>query len=68
MTNIANIAKITSDYDGWGFQNSHSLAFSGFLYDVSIVETGLDWLFLVINWTKRKVLKDKASIYSNECN
>ena len=28
----------------------------GIFADVSIYETGLDWLFLLINWTKRKVL------------
>ena len=31
-----------------------------------LVWGGLDWLFLLINWTKRKVLKDKALLYSNE--
>ena len=30
------------------------------LADVSIFYTGLDWLFLLINWTKRNPFKDKA--------
>ena len=38
----------------------------GISADVSIFGTGLDWLFLLINWTKRKVLKDKALLYINE--
>ena len=29
-----------------------------------LVWGGLDWLFLLINWTKRKVLKEKALLYS----
>ena len=30
------------------------------------VWTGLEWFFSLINWTKRKVLKEKAILYSNE--
>ena len=33
------------------------------LADVSIFEAGLDWLFLLINWTKRKVLKETPLLY-----
>ena len=40
----------------------------GILADVSIFGTGLGAVqtgyFLLINWTKRKVLKEKAIIYS----
>ena len=35
----------------------------GFYADVNIFGTGLDWLYLLINWTKRKVLKDKKTVY-----
>ena len=56
----------SQDYESWGFQNSHTSTDFGIFADVSIFETGLDWLFLLINWTKREVLKDKALLYSNE--
>ena len=45
------------------------LRFLGFLLTspfMRLVWGSLDWLFLLINWTKRKVLKDKPRIYSNE--
>ena len=46
---MAGIPGIHTQYRFWDF-----------FADVSIYETGSDWLFLLINWAKRKVLKEKA--------
>ena len=55
LTTMAGIPKIHTHLK-LGF-----LLMSAFLRPVL---GGLDWLFLLINWTKRKVLKDKALLYS----
>ena len=53
-------------YDGSALQNSRTFQISGFLLMSAffiLVQTGY---FLLINWAKRKLLKEKALLYSNE--
>ena len=57
----------TGNYDGCGTRFSHPVQILEFLLMSAFlipVWGGLDWLLLLINWTKRKCYKDKALLYS----